>query len=189
MAADSKRLLHARCHPYPWVGVLGVLHVGMAILTVAVGGMVLVAASPLRQIIESQVNIHLLFAVLLCTVVITRYRWCVEHPSQLTCDAINELSRRLSRIVYTILCGAIGLREINGLIGTVLHVGAADSRFFDGHFHGPPQAVVFNLRDDCQAFLAVGVLALISIRALAFVLWRRSHFRRAAGEAASNILT
>jgi hypothetical protein len=73
MTADSERLLHARCRPYPWVSLLGVLCVCMAILTVAVGGMALVAASPLRQIIESLVNIHLLFAVLLCTLLITRY--------------------------------------------------------------------------------------------------------------------
>jgi cytochrome b561 len=189
MAADSERLLHARCRPYPWVSVLEVLYVCMAILTVAVGGMALVAASPLRQIIESLVNIHLLFAVLLCTLLITRYRWLVEHPSQLTCAAINELSRQSSRIVYTILYSAMGLREINGLIGTIFHVGAADFRFFDEHFHGAPQAVLFNLRDDCQTFLATGLLALISIRALAFVLWRRSHFRSAAEEDASNILT
>jgi hypothetical protein len=64
---QSRTLLHALRYPYPWGSTPKVLYGCMAILTVAVGGLGLVAASPFRQIVESWINIHLLFELLLCT--------------------------------------------------------------------------------------------------------------------------
>jgi cytochrome b561 len=180
MAADPERLLHALRYPYPWVSTLKVLYGCMVILTVAVGGLGLVAASPLRQIVESWINIHLLFELLLCTLVIARYRWCVEHSPRMTSIAIKELSRHLSRIVYLVLYGAIGFREIIALVSSISHGGAVDFGLFDEHFRNAPQSAIFNPRDDWQVFLASGLLALLSVRALAFALWRCSQFRRAA---------
>lgn len=187
MAADPERLPHALRYPYPWVsGTPKVLYGCMVMLTVAVGGMGLVAASPLRRIVESWINIHLLFEFLLCTLVIARYRWWVQHSQRMTSIAIKELSRHLSRVVYLVLYGAIGLREIIALVSGIGHGGAVDFGLFDEHFPNGLNSAVFNPRDDAQVFIACGLLALISVRALAFALWRLSHLDAPLEKAPSN---
>lgn len=131
------------------------------------------AASPLRYSVDSWVNVHLLFELLLCAVVIARYQWCVRN-SLLTGDAnVLLLSRHLSRTVYLILYGVIGLREIVALGSSLSQGTAPDFSLIDQHMHHGPDSPVFDPRDDCQLFLVTGIIALIMVRALAFRLRRR----------------
>jgi hypothetical protein len=107
--------------------------------------------------------------LLLCTLVITRYRWLVERSRRMTSIAIKELSRHLSRIVYLVLYGAIGFRGIVALQNGISHGSAVDFRLFDEHFSNGLDSAFFNPRDDAQVFLACGLLALLYVRALALV--------------------
>jgi len=189
MAADPARLPHALRNPYPWVRTAKVLYGCLAIFITAIGGLSLVAASPLRQIVESLINIHLLFELLLFTLLIARYRWGVSHSPPTTSIAIKELSRHLSRIVYLMLYGAIGFGAIITLVSRISHGGALDFNLFDEHFRSPPQSPFFNPRDDWQVLLASGLLALLSVRVMAFALWRgRQKFDVAPQKASSNDL-
>jgi hypothetical protein len=52
MAANPERLLHAWHYPHPWASTPAVIYGFTAILTIAVGGLGLVAPSPLRQIVD-----------------------------------------------------------------------------------------------------------------------------------------
>jgi hypothetical protein len=158
-------------HQHPRVTVPDVFYGCMAILTVAIGSLSLVDASPLRQIVESWINIHLLFELFLFTLVLARYRRCVQHLPRMTPIDIQELSRHLSRIVYLVLYGVIGFREIVALVNSISHAGAVDFNLFDERFRNGPDSAVFNPRDDLQVFFASGLLALFSVRALAYRLW------------------
>src|SRR5271170_1854739 len=72
----------------------------IALLVVSVGIVGLTAHSWPRQLVESWIDIHLLFGLLLCGWVIVRYRRCVsQSPGMLPAD-VRGLSRQLSRIVY-----------------------------------------------------------------------------------------
>jgi cytochrome b561 len=174
MAAIPERLLHALRYPHARISTPKVLYGCIAILTVAIGGLSLVDVSPLRQIVESWINIHLLFELFLFTLVIARYRWCVQHSPRMKRLDIKELSRHLSRIVYLVLYGVIGFREIIALVSSISHGGAVDFNLFNERLRNGPDNAVFNPRDDFQVFLASGLLALLSVRALAYRLWLRS---------------
>jgi hypothetical protein len=178
MAADLERLLHPLRFPHPRVSTPKVLYGCLAMLTVAVGELGLVPASPLRQALESWINIHLLFELLLCTLVVTRYRWCVERSPQMTSVLIKALSRQLSRVVYLVLYGVIGVREIVALENSISHGTALDLRLWGEHFRNGLERAVFNSRDDAQVFLACGILALLCVRALAWRLWLAAHSTR-----------
>ena len=56
MLRYPERLLHALHNPYPGASAPQVIYGCLAMLTVAVGALGLVATSPLRQSVESWVN-------------------------------------------------------------------------------------------------------------------------------------
>jgi cytochrome b561 len=181
MAVDPERLLYPLPFSQPRVSTPKVLYGSLAILTVAIGELGLVPASPLRQALESRIDIHLLFGLLLCMLVITRYRWCVGRSPRMTAVGIKALSRQLSRVVYLMLYGVIGVRELVALQNSISRGNAFDFSLFDGHFRNGLNGTVFNPRDDAQVFLACGVLALLFVRALALHLWLTAHRRAAQG--------
>jgi cytochrome b561 len=124
-------------------------------------------------------NIHALFGLLLCGLVLARCWWCVKHSPRMLRTDIRELSRHLSRMVYLLLYLVIGVREIIGILASLWHGSAlgfnlSDERFRDGADYGG-----FNPKDDCQLFLASGLVALIFVRVLAFRLWSRCPERAA----------
>jgi cytochrome b561 len=150
-----------------------------ALLVAAIGVLGLLDGSWLRQMLESWINIHALFGLLLCSLVLTRYQWRVRHsPGMLPTD-IRELSRHLSRIVYLLLYVVIGARQSIGIINSIWHGTAVDFNLFDDRFRNGPDRAGWNPKDDFQLFLATGLFALIIIRVLAFRLWLRAVERAA----------
>jgi cytochrome b561 len=129
--------------------------------------------------LESWINIHALFGLLLCGLVFSRCWWRVKHSPWMLPADIRELSRHLSRIVYLLLYVVVGLRQLISLFNSIWHGGAVDFNLFDDRFHNGPDHAGWNPKDDFQLFLATGLSVLIIVRVLAFKLWLRSVERAA----------
>jgi cytochrome b561 len=175
MAAQAERWLNF-AHACTWERGLTFLYGCVAIVAVVVGVLGLLGATGLRQLLESWINVHALFGLLLCGLVLARCRWSIKHsPPMLPID-IRQLSRHLSRTIYLLLYVAIGVRELIAILNCVWHGGAVDFNLFDQRFRGPDYAG-FNPKDDFQLFLASGFITLIFVRVLTFPLWLRSMTR------------
>jgi cytochrome b561 len=159
----------------------------IALFVVAIGVLGLFGASWPRQMLESWINIHALFGLLLCGLVLARCpRRLVRSTPMLRAD-IRRLSRHLSRIVYLLLYLVIGVRETVGILDSVWHGGAVDFSLLDAGFrHGADYGGV-NPKDDFQLFFASGVFALIFVRVLAFKLWSRSGEGAAVSKAPTGV--
>jgi len=185
MAAQAERPLDFLAHAFTRERMLAAFYGCIALVAVMIGVLGLLRASWLRQSLESWINIHVLFGLLLCGLVFANYRWRVRHsPPMLRAD-IRELSRHLSRIVYLLLYVVIGVREIICLLNGPLD-GGGDFSLFDEHFRHGPGYEGLNLHDDFQLFFASGLFALIFVRVLAFRLWSRSVGRPAVSKAHRN---
>ncbi len=115
-----------------------------AVLVVGIGTAGLIAHSWPRQMVESWINIHLLFGLLLCGWVMIRYQWRVsQSPAMLPADA-RGLSRQLSHIVYCVLYGVLGLKLGIGIVSSLWHGGAVDFSLFDESLRHGPDTPVFN---------------------------------------------
>ena len=183
MATEAERLLNF-AHTCTRERVLTALYACTAIVTVVIGVLGLLGASWPRQTLESRVNIHALFGLLLCGLMFTRCQWSVRHsPSMLPTD-IRLLSRHLSRTIYLLLYLVIGVRELIAIFSSVCDGGAADFHLYDQGFRGPDYDS-FNPKDDFQLFLASGFIALVFLRVLTFTLWLRSVERAAHIRAAT----
>jgi hypothetical protein len=143
-------------------------------MAVAIGVLGLLGATWERQALESWINIHALFGLLLGGLVLASFEWRVKHsPPMLPLD-VRELSRYLSRIVYLLLYAVLGVRESIVLAHSAWYGGAVDFSLFDPHVGRAPDYRWFNPKDDFQLFLASGLFALLFVRVLAIGLWRRS---------------
>ena len=170
--------------PYSWRNTrsqetrLLALYVCGAIIVVLVGVLGLVQGSRPRQMIESCINIHALFGLLLFGLVIAQYQWCVKHSPRLL-DDIRELSRHLSRVVYLILYVVVGARLGISVVNGIWHGGTVDLNVFDERFLNAHDSKVFALHNDCHMFVASGVIALAMVRAFMFrIQWAvRNHAR------------
>jgi len=183
MAAQADRSPHPFAHACTRERMLTAVYGCAALVTVAVGALGLEGDSWLRQALEAWVNIHVLFGLLLCGLVLARCRWRLERsPRMLTAD-IRELSRHLSRIVYLLLYVVIGMREVIGTLNSLRHGAPVDFSLLDPRFRQGPDYAWFNPRDDFQLFFASGLFALLFVRVLAFVLWLRSGKRPAVSKA------
>jgi cytochrome b561 len=149
----------------------------MALLIVVVGVLGLVDASRPRQIVESWINIHALFAFLLYGWVLARYQRRIRRSPRLPPTDLRELPRQLSRTVYLLLYAIIGVRQSMGIIHCVTHGGAVDFNLFDERFRNGPDSIAFDPKDDFQVFLATGLFALVVVRALALGLQRSAASR------------
>lgn len=185
MAAQADRSLHPFAHACIRERMLTVLYGCAALVTVAIGALGLEGDSWLRQVLEAWINIHALFGLLLCGLVLARCRWRVERSPRMQTADIRELSRQLSRIVYLLLYVVIGMREVIGMLNNLWHGGPIDFSLFDPRFRQGPDYVGFNPRDDFQLFFASGLFALLFVRVLAFTLWLRSGRRTAVSKAAT----
>jgi hypothetical protein len=150
------------------------LDVCMALLVVTLGAAGLVAHLWLRAFVESWINIHAIFASLLCGWVILRYqsgtRWSPGMPP----NDVREVFGRLSRSVYLVLYAVIAARQIICLVSSVGHTGRIDFGLFDERFGNGPDGKVFDTQDDFQIFLASGLVILGILRVTAYRLWLRA---------------
>lgn len=174
MAAQAERSLQSLAQTCFRERMLAALYGCIALLAVVIGVLGLLGASWPRQMLESWINIHVLFVLLLCAVVLTRCRWRVKHSPHMLPADIRGLSRHLSHIVYLMLYLVIGVGEAISILNSLWHGGAVDLNLFDERFRNGPDRVGFNPKDDFQLFLASGLFALIFVRVLAFRLSLRS---------------
>jgi cytochrome b561 len=187
MAAQAERSLHSFAHGYSRERMLTALYGCVALVAVVVGVLGLFGPSGPRQMLESWINIHALFGLLLCGLVISRCRWRVKHSPRMLPADIRDLSRHLSRVVYLLLYVVVGVRQIIGLLNSIWHGGAVDFNLFDEHFRNGFDRASWNPKDDFQLFLATGLFALIIVRVLAFRLSLRSVERAAPPKEATGI--
>ena len=145
----------------------------MALLVVLVGTAGLTAHLWVRQVVESWINIHLLFGLLLCGWVIVRYRLLVKNSPCMFPSDVRGFARQQSRIVYLVLYAVIGVRLCIGIVSSMWHGSPADSSLFDERIFNGPDSKAFDPKDDFQRFLASGILALVVVRVIAFSVWLR----------------
>jgi hypothetical protein len=149
---------------------------GLALLSVTAGALGLLEHSTIRQTVESCINIHVLFGLLLCALIVVRCRQCVGGAWSMSCLEVRELSRHLSRVVYLILYGAVGLRECLGLVERLALGAASDVAIFDERWRNGPDVQGFNPHDDFQRFFVCGLLVLGGARVLVVVFDRAARF-------------
>jgi hypothetical protein len=172
MAAHDEFSLLAPRKPYSRVWIHAP-EAGVALFVLVVGTAGLMAPSWPRQLIDSWINIHLLFGLLLSGWVVVRFQRCVGvSPSLLPAD-VRGLSRQVSRIVYCVLYGVIGLKQTISIVSSLWHGGAVDFSLFDERLRHGPDTREFDLHDDFQLFLASGLIPLFIVRVMAFRLWLR----------------
>jgi cytochrome b561 len=186
MAAQAQRSLFFLAQACSRERMLTALYGCIALVAVPIGVLVLIGASWPRQMLESWINIHALFGLLLCGLVFSRCWLCVQHSPRMLPADIRELSRHLSRILYLLLYIVIGLSQLISILNSIWHVGAVNFNLFDQRFRGPDYAG-FNPKDDFQLFLATGLAVLIVVRVVAFALWLRSVERAALSKEAAGI--
>ena len=187
MAVQAEPSLNSLAHAYSRQRMLIALYGCAALLVVVIGVLSLLDGSWLRHMLESWINIHALFGLLLCGLVLVRYQWRVRHsPGMLPTD-IRELSRHLSRIVYLLLYVVIGVRQSIGIINSIWHGSAVDFNLFDDRTSNGPDRAGWNPKDDFQLLLATGLFVLILVRVLACRLWLRSVERAALSKEATGI--
>ena len=145
----------------------------MALLVVLVGTAGLMAHSWVRQVVESWIDIHLLFGLLLWGWVIVRYRLLVKNSPCMFPSDVRGFARQQSRIVYLVLYGVLGVRLCIGIVSSMWDGGAADFSLFDARVFNGPDTKAFDPKDDFQLFLAAGILALVVVRVIAFAVWLR----------------
>jgi cytochrome b561 len=185
MAAQAERSLHFLAHACSRERMLTALYGCIALVAVVIGVLGLIGASWPRQMLESWINIHALFGLLLCGLVFSRCWWRVKHSPRMLPADIRELSRHLSRIVYLLLYVVIGVRQLLGILDGIWHGGAVDFNLFDARFRNGPDSASWNPKDDFQLFLATGFSVLIIVRVVAFRLWLRSVERAALSKEAT----
>jgi cytochrome b561 len=147
--------------------------VGLALLLLVIGTAGLMTPSWPRQRVDSWINIHLLFGLLLSSWVVVRFQRSVRvSPCLLPAD-VRGLSRELSRIVYCVLYGVIGLTLGIGIVSSLWHGAAVDFSLFSASLRHGPDTADFDLHDDFPQFLASGLMPLVIVRVMAFRLWLR----------------
>jgi cytochrome b561 len=144
-----------------------------ALLVVIVGTAGLIAHSRPREIVESWLNIHVLFGVLLCGWIMIRCQRLVSQSPHMCPSDVRGLSRQLSRIVYCVLYGVILLKQSLSVVNALWHGGTVDFSLFDETLRHGPDTQVFDIHDDFQMFLASALVPLVIVRVVAFKLRAR----------------
>jgi cytochrome b561 len=101
-----------------------------------------------------------LFALLLAGLLAARFHWWLRCSPPASAADIRLFSRGLSRTVYLALYLIIGAKQIVNIIDWLSNGG------------GPAQDLGM-LKPTGQVFLVYGVAALVLIRVLAYLTWRR----------------
>jgi hypothetical protein len=172
MAAQAELSLLPARRPYSRVWIYAP-EACTALLVVVIGTLGLVAHSWPRQIVESWINIHLLFGLLLCGWIMIRFQRLLSQSPCMFPDDARGLSRQLSRLVYRVLYGVLGLKLGINIVSSLWHGGAVNLSLFDAGLRHGPDTPDFNLHDDFQLFLVSGLVPLVIVRVVAFRLWLR----------------
>jgi hypothetical protein len=189
MAAQAERSLYSPAHTCARERALTALYGCIALVAVAIGVLGLIGTSWPRQMLESWIDIHALFGLLLCGLVFSRCWWRVKHSPRMLPDDIRELSRHLSRIVYLLLYLVVGMRQLLSILNSIWHGGAVDFNLFDERLRNGPDRASWSPKDDFQLFLAAGFSLLLIVRVVAFRLWLRSVERASRSKEATGAVT
>ena len=108
-----------------------------------------------------------LFALFLAGLLAARFRWWLKYSPPESAADIRLFSRGLSQTVYLVLYLVIGAQLIVNIVGA-LRGGA-----------GPAQDLGM-LKPTSQGFVICGLIALVLIRVLAYLTWRRYRHRPSA---------
>jgi hypothetical protein len=135
---------------------------GLGGLVVLVGVLGLLPDSWLTGIVQSKTVFHALFGLLLCGLVVARYRWWLQSTPPAHPLDIRQFTRRLSRMVYLVLYLVTGAVEVINVIGA-RQDGILPAR----------ELALLKPSADSEAFLLCGLFALVFIRVLAFWSSRR----------------
>jgi cytochrome b561 len=100
------------------------------------------------------------FAIFLAGLLAARFSWWLKYSPPESAADIRLFSRRLSRTVYLVLYLIIGAKQIVNIIGG----------FEDGAAIGQDPGMLVPAG---QVFLVHGLIALVLIRVLAYLTWRR----------------
>jgi hypothetical protein len=144
-----------------------------ALLVVVIGTAGLIAHSWLRQMLETWIDIHVLFGVLLCGWIMIRCQRLVRRSPPMRAADVRGLSRELSRIVYCMLYGVLALKQSLSIGGALWHGGALDFNLLDESLRHGPDTQVFDIHDDFQMFLVSALVPFVIVRAVALKLWAR----------------
>jgi hypothetical protein len=104
-----------------------------------------------------------LLAVFLGGLLAARFRWWLTYSPPASAADIRLFSRGLSRLVYLALYLIIGARQIVNIVGRL-------------YYEGGPAPDLGILTSTSQVFLLHGLMALVLIRVLAYLTWRRYRF-------------
>ena len=137
-------------------------HYGVGGIAVLLGVLGLLPDSWLAGVVQSKTAFHALFGLLLCGLVVVRFRWWLKNSPPAHALDIRQFSRRLSRMVYLVLYLVTGAMQVINIIGALPY----DTR-------SARDLALLKPGPDCQAFLICGLVALVSIRVIAFLSWRR----------------
>jgi len=139
------------------------LYACAAIMVAGVGVLGLERASWLRHLVETWINIHVLFGLLLCGLVLVRHQWIIRYSPRLR-DDIRALSRHLSRIVYLMLYLVFGASQGISLVNCMLHGGSLDFTLFDERLRNDGGSQVIDPHHDYHMILLSGGIALAMVR-------------------------
>ena len=102
-------------------------------------------------------------ALIIVGLIAAKFHWWLKCSAPVSAADIRLFSRGLSRMVYLVLYLIIGVQQIANLVGGLQTNSVA------GQGLGM-------LKPTSQVFLLHGLLALILIRVLAYLTWRRYRF-------------
>jgi hypothetical protein len=103
-----------------------------------------------------------LFALLLAGLLAARFHWWLKYSPPMSTADIRVFSRRLSRMVYLVIYLIIGAQLIVNIVGRL----RSDAGAGLGRDSGM-------LTPTSEAFVMSGLIALVLIRVLAYLTWRR----------------
>lgn len=133
---------------------------------------------PLYRGIALTTHVHMLFGMLLCGLVISRFCWWLKYsPSSQTAE-VREFSRQLSRMVYLILYLVIGVKQIFSIVNFMWLGGTPGFGLLRDNERGAPGFAMLVPTTDCQVILAYGLIALVLIRLSAYLVCLRLVDRR-----------
>jgi hypothetical protein len=100
--------------------------------------------------------LHVSFGVLLCTSIVVQFVWRVTHVGFRSTSDIAAYARLLTRKVFILLYGLVGVKEIQCLLGSI----------------GPTRQLRAESMRDLQCYVLYGLLALALIRIVAALCLR-----------------
>lgn len=174
MTAQVERSWKSRAPTGDSVALPDVALVCTTVLLVMIGVLSLLEDSRARHVLESWINIHALFALMLLGLLLARYPTCVKRSSPLLPPDIRAWSRHLSRFVYLLMYAVIGISQCIRVVGGMWHGGGRDLHWLDDRLHAPANLANLDLEGDFALLLMTTFVALALVRVMALRLARES---------------